>query len=177
MVRAVGRASNERFLGRMDGRVGVGQAVATADGRSCAVDLVLARRGTSTGAAVSGTLTRPAAQFWSFVARHPDGRRVRPSTVVVNQSELSADMRDVHRGPVAYGVADAISRDVHFVQLTEWLLNEILVLVSVHVPPGLADPATHAALQRGVRTATTQALDDAKAVLPFQAVLPAYGAA
>ena len=170
----VGRASNERFLSRMDGRVGVGRAV-TNDDVPCAIDLVLGRRATATGATMLGTLSRPAPQHVAYLAAADDGYQVRPTTIVVNQNELlTPAMVAMHRGPVQLGVADAVMTAPMLGQLTAYLLGEIIVLVSVHLPGGLGSQYDVVVIRALVRAATERALLNATDALPFHAVVPVY---
>lgn len=168
----MGRASNERFLARLDGRVGIGRACAD-DGSHCEVHLALARRTTPTGAAFLATLSRPSIQFLSLIASLPDGTRVRPTTIVVNQSELASSPSTFERfrGPVVHGVAEALAYDEQLGRLSDWLVNEMIVLAAVQPPTPTVD---HRLSRDLVRAATERALVLAEETLPFAAVVPDY---
>lgn len=163
----------------MDGRVGVGQA--GTDETACTVNLAVARRATPTGAAVLATLSNPSALHVPFLVCDRLGVLVRPATVLVNQTGLITPvMVDLTRGPVQFGVAEAVSDAPMIRQLTAWLVNEILVLVALHLPIELAHVAPTPSLEdhvhRTVRLAARRALENAMELLPFAVVVPLYPA-
>lgn len=173
----MGRASNDRFLGRMDGRVGVGHA--GADESDCTVNLALARRATMAGASIVATLATPSALHVPFLVCTPAGDLVRPATVLVNQTGLiTPEMTAYTRGPVQFGVAEAVFGAPLIKQLSSFLINEMLFLVALHLPIELARTTPSWPVEERLRTsarmATRQALEHAMEGLPFGAVVPVY---
>lgn len=173
----VGRASNDRFLGRVDGRAGVGSG--GADDYACTVNLVMARRSTPTGASIISTLSNPSALHVPFLVCTPGGDLVRPTTVLVNQTAIVTPTMSAHlRGPVQYGVAEAVTGAPALRQLSPYLVGEIILLMSLHLPLGLAYVAPSYPVDERLRVAARRAAGDAleRAAdgLPFAAVVPGY---
>lgn len=173
----VGRASNDRFLSRVDGRVGVGRS--GADDNECEVNLLMARRSTATGAAVISALSSPSALHVPFLVCTPAGDLVRPTTVLVNQTALVTPTMSAHvRGPVQTGVAEAVDGAPLLRRLSGYLVGEIVLMMSLRLPLelGYIEPSfpVDERLRASARRAAGHALDYALDGLPFIAVLPGF---
>lgn len=161
----------------MDGRVGVGHG--GADDVTCTVNLVMARRGTATGASIISTLSNPSAMNVPFLVCTPAGDLVRPTTVLVNQTPLVTPAMSAHvRGPVQRGVAEAVDGAPSLRRLSAWLLGEIVLMMSLHLPLDVAYVAPaypiDARLLEAARQAAGDAVERATDGLPFAAVVPDY---
>jgi 5,6,7,8-tetrahydromethanopterin hydro-lyase len=157
--------SEERAPDR-DGRVGEAWAGDAPNGSH--VNLVIARRGSPTAAAITVALASPRPGHVPFLACVEPGMVVRPATVVVNKSTILGDALGrmtwgAAQLGIAQGVLDAIADGV----LDAEGADDLLLLVAVWV-----DPAAHdeAAVKDANRSATRAALADALTAHSAEAV-------
>jgi 5,6,7,8-tetrahydromethanopterin hydro-lyase len=150
----------------LDGRIGEAWSGEVPNGSH--INVVLARRGSPTAAAIVGALGSPRPGHLPFLACLEPGTLVRPITVIVNKSTLEGEMLSrltwgAAQLGIAQGVLDAVAAGV----LVEAELSEIVVLAAVWV-----DSAAHdeTAVRRANREATSRAIRDALSPPPAHAV-------
>jgi 5,6,7,8-tetrahydromethanopterin hydro-lyase len=141
----------------VDGRIGEGWAGEDPNGSH--VNLVVARRGSATGAQTAAALASPRPGHLPFIACLERGAMVRPTTVVVNKAPLQRDDQSrivwgAAQLGIAQGVLDAVADDL--VDAAE--AAELLLLVAVWIDPAAADET---AVRKATRRATYSALADA----------------
>lgn len=141
----------------VDGRIGEGWAGEDPNGSH--VNLVVARRGSATGAQAAAALASPRPGHLPFIACLERGAMVRPTTVVVNKAPLQRDDQSrivwgAAQLGIAQGVLDAVADDL--VDAAE--AAELLLLVAVWIDPAAGDET---AVRKATRSATLSALADA----------------
>ena len=141
----------------LDGRIGEAWAGDAPDG--CHINVVLARRGSPTGAAAVGALASPRPGHTPFLVCLGPGTVVHPPTIFVNKTTVDSDAIGrltwgAAQLGVGQGVLDALADDV----LDAREAPEIIVLAAVWIDPGAGDAA---ALRRACREAMRSAIDDA----------------
>lgn len=150
----------------LDGRIGEAWSGEVPNGSH--VNVVLARRGSPTAAAIVGALASPRPGHLPFLACLEPGTVVRPITVIVNKSTLEGEtLPRITWGAaqlgIAQGVLDAVAEGI----LGQDEASEIVVLVAVWV-----DPAAHdeTAVRRANRESTHSAIRDALSPPPAETV-------
>ncbi len=141
----------------VDGCIGEGWAGEDPNGSH--VNLVAARRGSATGAAVAAALASPRPGHLPFIACLERGAMVRPTTVVVNKAPLEGEAQSrVVWGAAQLGIAQGVLDAVAEGLVDPGEAAELLLLVAVWI-----DPAAHdeTAVRKASRTATFRALADA----------------
>lgn len=142
-----------------DGRIGEGWSGTDPDGAH--VNVVLARRGTATAAALLTTLTSPAPGHTPIlVVVGEDKQRyepVWPPTIMINKATATAERHQkltwgAGQLGIAQGVLDAVAEGL--IQAS----GELLVFVAIYVDPAAGDEtavrvASREATLKGVRTA------------------------
>ena len=151
----------------VDGRIGEAWSGEAPNGSH--INLVVARRGSPTAAAVVGALASPRPGHVPFLACVEPGVVVRPTTVVVNKSTIDGDALGrmtwgAAQLGIAQGVLDAVADGV----LEAGAADDVVLLVAVWV-----DPAAHdeAAVKEANRAATRAAVADALTAHPADVVL------
>jgi 5,6,7,8-tetrahydromethanopterin hydro-lyase len=141
----------------LDGRLGEAWSGDRPNGAH--INVVIARRGSPTAAAIVGALATPRPGHVPFMAVLEPGVLVRPITVVVNKVTIGADPH----GPITWGAAQlGISQGV-LDAIADRLLDasvagSIVLLVAVWVEEAAADET---AIRKACRAATRAALEDA----------------
>jgi len=141
----------------LDGRIGEAWSGEVPNGSH--VNVVVARRGSPTAAALTGALASPRPGHVPFLACLEPGTPVRPTTIVVNKSTLDGEaISRITWGAaqlgIVQGVLDAVADGI--VDAAE--APELVLLVAVWV-----DPAAHdeTAVRLANRAAMRAALEDA----------------
>lgn len=141
----------------LDGRIGEAWAGESPNGAH--INVVVARRGSPTAAAIVGALASPRPGHLPFLACVRLGDLVRPATVIVNKATLEGDLLPrltwgAAQLGVAQGVLDAVADGV--VDAGE--AAELVLLVPVWVDKAATDET---AVRLANRTATRAAIEDA----------------
>jgi 5,6,7,8-tetrahydromethanopterin hydro-lyase len=141
----------------LDGRVGEGWAGEDPNGSH--INLVVARRGSATGAQAAAALASPRSGYLPFIACLERGTMVRPTTVVVNKAALERDDQSrmvwgAAQLGIAQGVLDAVADGL----IDAADAAELLLLVAVWIDPAAGDET---AVRKATRSATLSALGDA----------------
>ena len=141
----------------LDGRIGEGWSGTTPNGSH--INIVLAKRGSPTGAAIVGALAAPRPGHVPFLACVEPGTVVRPVTVVVNKTTLGDELLDnltwgAGQLGVAQGVLDAVADGI----IPSALADSLVILVALWIDVLARDEA---ALKMAVRGAVRAALEDA----------------
>lgn len=141
----------------LDGRIGEAWSGTAPDGSH--INLVIARRGSPTAAAIVGALASPRPGHVPFLAVVESGVLVRPITVVVNKVTLGHQPLDritwgAAQLGIAQGVLDAVADGV----LDPAAVGSLVLLVAVWVDPAVADET---AVRKANRAATRAAIEDA----------------
>jgi formaldehyde-activating enzyme len=146
-------------LERFDGLIGEGWSGVDPDGAH--VNVVLARRGTPTAAALLGTLTSPAPGHAPILvvvgATKLDYEPVWPPTVMINKAPATEERhRTITWGAgqlgIAQGVLDAVAQELIPPS------GDLLVFVAIYIEPAAEDEtkvriSSRAATLKGIRTA------------------------
>lgn len=141
----------------LDGRIGEAWSGEAPNGAH--VNVVVARRGSPTAAAIVGALASPRPGHLPFLACVRLGELVRPATVIVNKATLEGDVLPrltwgAAQLGVAQGVLDAVSDGV--VDAGE--AAELVLLVPVWVDGAATDET---AVRLANRAATRSAIENA----------------
>ena len=150
----------------LDGRIGEAWAGDRPNGSH--LNVVLARRGSPTAAAIAMALASPRPGHTPFLACLTPGTVVRPVTVVVNKTTIEDDAVGrmvwgaVQLG-IAQGVLDAVADDV----LAAGDAAEVVVLVAAWADAAADDES---AVRRSTRAAMRAAVADALAAPSADAV-------
>jgi 5,6,7,8-tetrahydromethanopterin hydro-lyase len=153
----------------LDGRIGEAWAGEAPNGAH--INVVVARRGSPTAAAIVGALASPRPGHLPFLACVRLGEVVRPATVIVNKATLEGDVLPrltwgAAQLGVAQGVLDAVAEGV----LDAGEAAELVLLVPVWVDAAATDEtavrtanraATRAAIENALRPPTA---DDVRAL-------------
>ena len=141
----------------LDGRIGEGWSGEVPNGSH--VNVVLARRGSPTAAALAGALASPRPGHLPFLACLESGTLVRPTTIVVNKVTLGSDQLErLTWGAAQLGIAQGVLDAVAGGTLDAAEVPELLLLVAVWVDPKAHDDT---AVRRANREAIGVALADA----------------
>lgn len=151
----------------VDGRMGEAWSGEAPNGSH--INLVVARRGSPTAAAVVGALASPRPGHVPFLACVEPGVVVRPTTVVVNKSTIEGDeLGRMTWGAAQLGIAQGVLDAVADGVLEAEMADEIVLLVAVWVDPEAHDEV---AVKRANRTATRAAVVDALTTHPAHVVM------
>jgi 5,6,7,8-tetrahydromethanopterin hydro-lyase len=141
----------------VDGRIGEGWAGEDPNGSH--VNLVVARRGSATGAQAAAALASPRPGHLPFIACLERGAMVRPTTVVVNKAPLERDDQSrIVWGAAQLGIAQGVLDAVADGLIDAADAAELLLLVAVWIDPAAGDET---AVRKATRSATLSALGDA----------------
>jgi formaldehyde-activating enzyme len=141
----------------LDGAIGEGYG-GPAGANGCHVNVVLARRGTPTAAALLGTFTSPTPGHTPILVvvgeDQPSYEPVWPPTIMINKATATEELHQTitwgaGQLGIAQGVLDAVADGL--LEPTD----EILVLVCVWIDPRAAEEAT---VRAAARAATRKAL-------------------
>lgn len=142
-----------------DGRIGEAWSGEAPNGSH--INLVVARRGSATAAAIVGALASPSPGHVPFLACPEPGTVVRPMTVVVNKSTIDGEKLGrmtwgAAQIGIAQGVLDAVAEGI----LPAESADDTVLLVAVWVDPAADDEST---VKQANRAATLAAVADALA--------------
>lgn len=141
----------------LDGRIGEAWSGEVPNGSH--VNVVVARRGSPTAAALAGALASPRPGHLPFLACLEPGTLVRPTTIVVNKVTLGSDQLErLTWGAAQLGIAQGVLDAVADGTLDAAEVPELLLLVAVWVDPKAHDET---AVRRANREAMQAALADA----------------
>ena len=144
-------------LDELDGRIGEAWSGTAPDG--CHINLVFARRGSSTAAAIVGALASPRPGHVPYIAVLEPGVLVRPITVVVNKVTLGPSPHDrITWGASQLGISQGVLDAVADGRIDPALAGSLVLLVAVWVDPA-ATRETEVRLAN--RAATRAAIEDA----------------
>lgn len=141
----------------LDGRIGEAWSGVAPDGSH--INLVIARRGSPTAAAIVGALASPRPGHIPFLACVEPGQVVRPMTVVVNKVTMGNEPLDratwgAAQLGISQGVLDALAEGT----IDPSLADSLVLLVAVWVDPAVRDET---AVRIANREATRAAISDA----------------
>jgi 5,6,7,8-tetrahydromethanopterin hydro-lyase len=142
----------------LDGRIGEAWSGEVPNGSH--INVVLARRGSSTAAAAVGALASPRPGILPYLACLSPGTLVRPVTIVVNKVPLGEPRLDritwgASQLGIAQGVLDAVAEGI----LDPAEADDVVVLIAVWVDPDAHDEtAVKGANRRATRAAIADAL-------------------
>jgi 5,6,7,8-tetrahydromethanopterin hydro-lyase len=141
----------------LDGRIGEAWSGEVPNGSH--VNVVVARRGSPTAAALAGVLASPRPGHLPFLACLEPGTVVRPTTIIVNKVTFGSDAFErltwgAAQLGIAQGVLDAVADGV----IDPAEAAELLLLVAVWVDPKAHDET---AIRQANRAATRAAIADA----------------
>jgi 5,6,7,8-tetrahydromethanopterin hydro-lyase len=141
----------------LDGRIGEAWSGTAPDGSH--INLVIARRGSPTAAAIVGALASPSPGHVPFLAVVESGVLVRPITVVVNKVTLGHQPLDrITWGAAQLGIAQGVLDAVADRLLDPAVVGSLVLLAAVWVDPAVADET---AVRKANRAATRAAIEDA----------------
>lgn len=143
----------------LDGRIGEAWSGEAPNGAH--INVVVARRGSPTAAAIAGALASPRPGHLPFLACLQLGDVVRPATVVVNKATLAGEVLPrLTWGAAQLGVAQGVLDAVAAGTIDPAEADELVLLVPVWVDAAASDEtavrlahreATHAAIANAVR--------------------------
>jgi 5,6,7,8-tetrahydromethanopterin hydro-lyase len=141
----------------LDGRIGEAWAGEAPNGAH--INVVVARRGSPTAAAIIGALASPRPGHLPFLACVRLGEVVRPTTVIVNKATLEGDVLPkltwgAAQLGVVQGVLDAVAEDV----IDPADAADLVLLVPVWVDAAATDET---AVRLANRAATRSAIENA----------------
>ena len=141
----------------MDGRIGEAWSGTAPDGSH--INLVIARRGSPTAAAIVGALAAPRPGHVPFLAVVESGVLVRPITVVVNKVTLGPDPHDrITWGAAQLGISQGVLDAVADARIDPAAAGALVLLAAVWVDPAATDET---AVRKANRAATRAAIEDA----------------
>jgi 5,6,7,8-tetrahydromethanopterin hydro-lyase len=145
-------------MDELDGRIGEGWSGEAPNGAH--MNVVVARRGSATYAALVAELAASRPGHLPFLACVRLGEVVRPATLIVNKATFTGEEHQrltwgAAQLGIAQGVLDAVAEGV----LAAADAAELMVLAAVWVDPAASDEtAVHAANRRAMRAALVDAL-------------------
>jgi 5,6,7,8-tetrahydromethanopterin hydro-lyase len=144
-------------LEELDGRIGEGWGGELPNGSH--INLVIARRGSPTAAAIVGALASPRPGHMPYLAVVEPGVLVRPITVVVNKVTLGEDIFDrmtwgAAQLGISQGVLDAVAEGL----LDPAKAGSLVLLAALWLDPKVDDET---AVRIASRVATRVAVEDA----------------
>src|SRR6202171_2098411 len=141
----------------LDGRIGEAWSGTAPDGSH--INLVIARRGSPTAAAIVGALAAPRPGHVPFLALLESGVLARPVTVVVNKVTLGHEPLDsITWGAAQLGIAQGVLDAVADGLIDPAVAGSLVLLVAVWVDPAASDET---AVRKANREATRAAIEDA----------------
>lgn len=141
----------------LDGRMGEAWSGTVPDGSH--INVVIARRGSPTAAAIVGALASPSPGHIPYLALLQPGVLVRPITVVVNKVTVGPHPHDrITWGAAQLGISQGVLDAEADGLLDPAAAGDIVVLVAVWVDPAAADET---AVKEANRAATRAAIEDA----------------
>jgi 5,6,7,8-tetrahydromethanopterin hydro-lyase len=141
----------------LDGRIGEAWSGTAPDGSH--INLVIARRGSPTAAAIVGALAGPRPGHVPFLAVVESGVLVRPVTVVVNKLTLGHEPLDsITWGAAQLGISQGVLDAVADGLLDPAVVGSLVLLIAVWVDPAVSDET---AVRKANRAATRAAVEDA----------------
>ncbi|HEV2033619.1 MAG TPA: formaldehyde-activating enzyme [Candidatus Dormibacteraeota bacterium] len=141
----------------LDGRIGEAWSGTRPDGSH--INLVIARRGSPTAAAIVGALASPRPGHVPFLALIESGVLVRPITAVVNKVTIGPHPHDrITWGAAQLGISQGVLDAVADGLIDPAVAGSIVLLVAVWVDPAAADET---AVRKANRAATHAAIVDA----------------
>jgi len=141
----------------LDGRIGEAWSGDVPNGSH--INVVVARPGTATGAAIAGALASPRPGYLPFLACLSPGSAVRPLTVVVNKSPIEDEtLGRITWGAAQLGISQGVLDAVAEGALDAAEADSLLLLVAVWVDPKAHDET---AVRKANREATRAAIGDA----------------
>jgi len=146
-------------LDEIDGRFGEAWSGDVPNGSH--VNLVVARRGSPTAAAIAGQLGATAPGHAPLLLCVGAGNLVRPATIVRNKSTIDSDrIAKITWGAAQVGLGQGVLDASADGLIEEAWLDEIVLMVAVWVDPAAFD---HGAVKRANREAVRAAIADALA--------------
>src|SRR6202171_2978962 len=141
----------------LDGRIGEAWSGTPPNGSH--INLVIARRGSPTAAAIVGALAAPRPGHVPFLAVLESGVLVRPVTVVVNKVTLGREPLDsITWGAAQLGISQGVLDAVAEGLLDPAVAGSLVLLIAVWVDPAASDET---AVRKANRAATRAAVEDA----------------
>jgi 5,6,7,8-tetrahydromethanopterin hydro-lyase len=141
----------------LDGRIGEAWSGKAPDGSH--INLVIARRGSPTAAAIVGALAAPRPGHIPFLAVLEPGVLVRPITVVVNKVTMDREpLGTITWGAAQLGISQGVLDTVSAGLLDPAIAGSLVLLVAVWVDPAVSDET---AVRKANRAATRAAIEDA----------------
>ncbi len=141
----------------LDGRIGEAWSGNAPDGSH--INLVIARRGLPTAAAIIGALASPRPGHIPFIAVLEPGVIVRPITVVVNKVTMDHEpLGTITWGAAQLGISQGVLDAVSAGLLDPAIAGSLVLLVAVWVDPAVSDET---AVRKANREATRAAIEDA----------------
>lgn len=141
----------------LDGRIGEAWSGDRPNGSH--INVVIARRGSPTAAAITGALASPRPGHVPFLAVLEPGVLVRPITVVVNKVTIGPDPHGaITWGAGQLGISQGVLDAIEDGLLEAAVAGSIVLLVALWVEEAAHDET---AVRRACREATRAALEDA----------------
>jgi 5,6,7,8-tetrahydromethanopterin hydro-lyase len=143
---------------RLDG--GIGEAWSGQVPNGSHLNVVVARRGSPTAAAIAGVLGSPRPGHAPFLACLSPGTVVRPMTVVINKSTIEggSELGRITWGAAQLGIAQGVLDAVADGLIGAGEASELVILAALWVDPDAHDET---AVKRANRDAMRVALEDA----------------
>ena len=146
-------------LDEIDGRFGEGWSGVVPNGSH--VNVVVARRGSPTAAAIAGQMGATTPGHAPLLLCVGAGNLVRPATVVRNKSTVDSDrVGKITWGAAQVGLGQGVLDAVADGLIEEAQIDELVLMVAVWVDPAAFD---HGAIKRSNREAVRTAIADALA--------------
>lgn len=142
---------------QLDGRIGEAWSGTAPDGSH--INLVIARLGSPTAAAIVAALASPRPGHIPFIAVLEPGVIVRPITVVVNKVTMDHEpLSTITWGAAQLGIAQGVMDAVSAGLLDPAIAGSLVLLVAVWVDTAVSDET---AVRKANREATRAAIEDA----------------
>ena len=141
----------------LDGRIGEGWAGEAPNGSH--INVVVARRGSPTAAAIVGALASPRPGHLPFLACLRHNEVLRPTTVIVNKATYASEVHQrLTWGAAQLGIVQGVLDAIVDGTLDPADVTELVLLVPVWVDPTASDET---AVRNANRIATRAALENA----------------
>jgi 5,6,7,8-tetrahydromethanopterin hydro-lyase len=155
-----------RDLDHYDGRIGEAWAGDVPNGSH--INLVIGRRGSATASAAVSALANPRPGHAPVIVCLGAGNAVRPITIMTNKAPAIDDLHQrITWGAAQLGIGQGVMDAVADGTLPAGHAGELVLLVAVWVDPEANDET---ACRIAARVATREAIDDALAGAPSEAV-------